>query len=75
MDKVFTVFFMDHVNFYSSKNSIKSKKASHRMGDSIAAMYPKELSNLGRVKKTKIQYEQSGQINRKIDKIVEQALH
>ena len=41
----------------------------------FAVMYPKELSYLGRVKKTKNQYEQGGQINRKIHKSVEQALH
>lgn len=38
-------------------------------------MYPKELSDLGCEKKTKDQYEQSIQINRKIDESVEQTLH
>ena len=59
----------------SIKNTVKSKRQGTERKIIFEIMYPKELSDLGCEKKTKDQYEQNIQINRKIDESVEQTLH
>ena len=59
----------------SIKNTIKSKRQGTERKIIFEIMYPKELSALGCEKKTKDQYEQNIQINRKIDESLEQTLH
>ena len=64
-----------YVNFCSSKDTFNSERASHSIGDNIFKHVSKGVSYLECVKKTKNQYEQWRQINRKIDESVAEAPH